>query len=233
MQMEGAWRQLPFLLILLVVNVLGLLNLPGRSPFVFVIVIMLALAVFRRRSLLGKLKEVTRGLVLLAVMVGAGFAAISYVGIEVSSLLVFRIMELVENTDSEARVGIYDVALRLILRQPLGYGLGAYPYLAVGPYPHNFIVELAFAGGVVAAGFAALATTLGLGRAVRSYRTTSEPLTLQLTGVLLYLVCTFMVSYALKDTYVLFCVLGLVFGLTHPREERVALTTGPGGSYSS
>jgi O-antigen ligase len=220
MQAQRRWWQWPVLVGLLIVNILGLLGLPGRSPYIFVIVITLALGVFRRRSLLGKLKELGRGLVLLGLLVGLGLFAVSYFQVEVSALLVWRITAMIEGGGDAARARIYGESMRLIEEQPMGYGLGAYPFLSVGPYPHNFVIEITFAGGVLAALLMVGAVVWTLYATVRSYRRTNDPMVLQLTGVFLYLVCTFLVSYALKDTYVMFTVMGLLVGLYHTSEHR-------------
>jgi O-antigen ligase len=220
MQMEGTRWQWPVLVGLLVVNILGLLGLPGRSPFIFVIIITLAIGVLRRRSLLDKVKELGRGLVLLVLLISLGVLAVSYFEVEISTLLLLRLTSTLEGGEDSVRAEIYRESIRLIGEQPLGYGPGAYPFLSLGPYPHNFIIEIAFAGGILAALLMVAAVAWVLHITTRGYRRTNDPLMLQLMGVFFYLVCTFLVSYSLKDTYVMFAVMGLLVGLYYASEHR-------------
>jgi O-antigen ligase len=220
------------LVALLLLNFACLLNLYGRSPFVFVVAIVLIISVVRHRGVIRKVKEGLKGLTLLLTGGAAVALLVSYAGIPVATLLLSRLGRLLGGgASSESRLDIYAEAVALVQQSPFGYGFGAYPALTQlsFDYPHNFLLEMGVAGGVVPSFILAAVVAWVLLRAVRAYRAARNPVVMYVGGLCLYYFFTFMLSYALNQTYIMFASMALLVVLARNGEEpRTSAGPSPG-----
>ena len=199
------------------ISVLGLLSLAGRSPFIFTVIIILVLSSIRHELLLDKIKSVVKGIFALLGVGSIGAAGVSYLGLPLSDLLLIRLTRLIEGGD-EARAQMYQQSIEIISDYPAGLGFGGYSYLGAGNYPHNFIVEATIAGGVLAGVILSVMVAFVLWKMISSVKTIGQSIILPMVGCVLYLVLTFLVSYSLQETYMLFAAIAL--GLAASKTSR-------------
>jgi O-antigen ligase len=194
-----------------IINFVGLVNLYGRSPFIFVVLIILLISILRRRTVTKRIMEVVRGTVILGGLVGIGIFIIEYLNITYSKLLIDRLFRLIEDPSSESRINWYLEALKMIGENPLGSGFDAYSHVTGHIYPHNLILEVAVSGGILAGILMLFVFTYTGYKYFYLYHNSNIRCILHMSGCFLYLLLTFMVSYSISGAYMLFSAIALGF----------------------
>lgn len=199
------------------ISAVALINLPGRSPYIFAPLILAVYALLQGTSIRERLRGIASVLATVAAVVGGVWALIQYYGISFSNFLMYRLEHLAYRVDSGVRVEIYRTTLHHALEKPFGYGFGTFKEVTGIIYPHNLILEVLFSGGIVSALIVIVAfVTVGVA-AVRRLRNVDDADTAPAIFVLAYLFLTFMVSYSLADSYMLFAALALMMPILFPR----------------
>lgn len=193
-----------FLLALVIaVNVFGLLNLFGRSPFIFIVVIVLGSYIAKRKNIIKKSIYSIKALAYVSIVISASIFLISRLNIEINFHVFNRMANLVEGGDS--RVSIYAEAIRFIAENPFGYGWGAYEQMStLSPYPHNIILEVGITAGLLGVVLVGSLLLFYLKRVLIYYHTVNRRLAMQSAYMSLYFIFTFMVSYSISSSYMLF-----------------------------
>lgn len=200
-------RELVGLVSIAAILVLGLLSLPGRSPFVgggfalFIAIVLLAWERPHRLTRRTLFHTAAFGVVLTGILI-----ILFQLGIG-SSYLLDRMLNLIRNPTSEPRIELYLMTIEYIINGPFGYGLGAFELYTAYPYPHNLFLHAAFAGGWIA-GILVIGGFFVRFKSIfqnTDNQYSSPPLAI--TMILMYLLFTFMVSYSLGDSYILFTIL--------------------------
>lgn len=199
------------LFVIFIINFVGLVNLYGRSPFIFVSFIILLISILRRRTAIKRIVEVVRGTVILGGLVGAGIFIIEYLNITYSKFLIDRLSRLIKDPSSESRVNWYLEALKMIGENPLGSGFDAYRHVTGHIYPHNLILEISVSGGILAGILLSFVFMYTGYRYFCLYHSSNIECILYISGCFLYLLLTFMVSYSISGAYMLLSAIALGF----------------------
>ena len=193
-----------FLLALVIaINVLGILNLFGRSPFIFIVIIVLSSYIVKRKSAIKKAVYSVKALMYISIAIVVSSFLISRLNIEINFHVFSRMSDLVEGGD--LRISIYAEAIRFISNNPFGYGWGAYEQMStLSPYPHNIILEVGITAGLLGVILIVSLLLFYLNRILIYYHTVNRRLAMQSAYMSLYFVFTFMVSYSITSSYMLF-----------------------------
>jgi len=198
----------------LIIELLVLLSLAGRSPFFFIPPIVLFVLIFsdlHKFSLYILLKKFIQMLVIFSLLAWSIIKSIELFNISINSFLLYRYETLITaGFANEGRLLFIIPVIQRILENPLGYGFGSYSQIIGGNYPHNLILEVLFTGGWVAG----LILTLCLWLVFRQlFRSLHNAPTIENTGIFMvasYLILTFMTSYSFSsDSHLLFTCLTL------------------------
>lgn len=148
------WNKKPnklfFLIAIIVLNVASLSSLPGRSPILFpVIIIVIYTLYFLYLSIKYKtfsLSKLTNKLILIFSIILVSF----YIAINtLSDFWLSRFNRMLYSPEEESRIDLYEPSIDAIFKNPFGYGLNEAEAI-IGFYPHNIFLEVFISGGIIA-----------------------------------------------------------------------------------
>jgi hypothetical protein len=209
------------------VDMVALTSLFSRSPFIFVVAIVAGFTIVKRYDLAGKVKASFKVVAYAALAVLVVWGGLTYANVQINIPAFNRISSLTSQGDS--RIAIWTEALRIINDHPFGLGWGAYEGEAGILYPHNLVLEAGVVTGV-AGGVLMLAFLLGYAAWVsRTYpHVPAEDRSrfVQMAYVGFYFCATFLVSYSLGYSYMMFVALAMTtaFPQRRPSTSHVLRT---------
>ena len=189
----------------LLLNLIALTGLFSRSPFVFIAVIVAGFAILKRNRLGGLVKGAAKVFGYAGAGVLGLFAAFTLMDVQLNIPAINRLYTL--KNQGDVRTEIWIETIHIIQDYPFGMGWGAYRDITGVPYPHNIILE----SGVVAGVFGA-ALMLGLFFLFflwvfwkyKRIAPADRVQFVQVSYIAFYLSATFLVSYSLAYSYMMF-----------------------------
>jgi len=143
-------EQIYFFLLIIILNLVALSKLPGRSPILFPgIIILVYTTFFIINSLYDKSFDISKLVKKISLIILSFTISIYVITNTLSNFWITRFNRLLYSTEEEARLKLYKPAIEAILKNPFGYGLNGSENI-IGFYPHNIFLEVFISGGILA-----------------------------------------------------------------------------------
>lgn len=194
-----------------ITNIISLLTLPGRGPILFTAGFTGFAILYNFFESLDTFSKAVRriGIRIIPILIAL---LIIYQKGYISEILMRRFIQLVVDFRSEPRVELYASALKLIVANPLGYGVGVFDMMTEWPYPHNLFLHVLYSGGVTS--FIVFAPSVSRMFLVSLQNLSTNPYRFGAMFCMFGLVSTFLISYSITHSYLVFALLTLLYVTT-------------------
>ncbi|WP_158607404.1 O-antigen ligase family protein [Aerococcus agrisoli] len=198
-------------ILVLIVSIIAVSSLQGRSPVILSVLIptfFILAIILREKNIASKLRSLFITIIII----------ISIIYIIVSNVSQYWIARFdgLANFTNEPRYYIYTKAIEIIKNNPLGRGLDDFSGLP--GYPHNILLEVSIAGGLIATVIFILIVSMLIKSIWKSAVTKGDLLVI--SSLALYFLVVWNISFDLTASYVPFIAVGLAVNAEGKKNER-------------
>lgn len=178
-----------------------LFSLRGRSPILMFVLVIYLFGILLMLFNPNRLRNLT---LILIISLLIYFLFINFT----SDILMSRFTELFQNVESEPRYGLYRYTIKMIMENPLGYGLESFPYYTGSSYPHNIFLESLFYGGIQSLIFVLPIFRKMIKVAIKSVKNKKLDL-IVVSMMAVYVFLVWNISFNLTSSYVVFTIIAV------------------------
>jgi O-antigen ligase len=199
-----------FQILFLSLNLIAIISLLSRSPFLFITAIVILFNLLKNEGLIGNFYNLIKYTLYTAIFIFSGWVFLIYKEISINIPALERIYNIYSG--GGVRIDMWGKCVEVISEHPFGLGWGGFSDVSGYIYPHNILLEAGVVSGLV--GFLVifvvlLLYTLWVFLKYNKMNVLQKTTFVQMSYVSFYIILTFLVSYSFDFSYMLFLPISL------------------------